>query len=180
MGCGKSSVGRILSELLCCPFMDLDDVIETRCGRSITEIFAEDGEAWFRRMEKEALEDILRFREGGIPGQSLPHRHSKSSSFFSGEDARMVLALGGGAVIREECERMVHEGTFCVYLRTSVETLVERLTGEDSGRPLLSGAGPERPGNPTVMSSGVETSALRTRIMELMDQRAATYERVAS
>jgi len=150
MGCGKSSVGRILSELLCCPFMDLDDVIETRCGRSITEIFAEDGEAGFRRMEKEALEDILRFREGGIPG----------------EDARMVLALGGGAVIREECEKMVHEGTFCVYLRTSLETLVERLTGEDSGRPLLSGAGPE-------------TSALRTRIMELMDQRAATYERVA-
>lgn len=69
-------------------------------------------------------------------------------------------------MIREECEKMVHEGTFCVYLRTSLETLVERLTGEDSGRPLLSGAGPE-------------TSALRTRIMELMDQRAATYERVA-
>ena len=44
MGCGKSSVGKRLSELLCCRFMDLDEVIVEREGRSIPEIFAEDGE----------------------------------------------------------------------------------------------------------------------------------------
>ena len=42
MGCGKSSVGRKLSQLLCCSFMDLDAVIETQTGRSIPEIFASD------------------------------------------------------------------------------------------------------------------------------------------
>ena len=55
MGCGKSSVGRELSKLLCCPFMDLDQVIEERIGRTIPEIFAKSGEAEFRRLEKETL-----------------------------------------------------------------------------------------------------------------------------
>ena len=59
MGCGKSSVGRKLSELLCCPFMDLDDVIEKAEGRTIPEIFASDGEGAFRRMEVEALHNIV-------------------------------------------------------------------------------------------------------------------------
>ena len=59
MGCGKSSVGRKLSQLLCCPFMDLDDVIVEKEGRSIPEIFASDGEAAFRQMELEALKQII-------------------------------------------------------------------------------------------------------------------------
>ena len=59
MGCGKSSVGRRLSELLCCRFMDLDSVIEDREGRSIPEIFASDGEAAFRLMELESIRTIL-------------------------------------------------------------------------------------------------------------------------
>ncbi len=59
MGCGKSSVGRKLSQLLCCPFMDLDSVIEERTGRSIPEIFANDGEAAFRRIELDMLRNIL-------------------------------------------------------------------------------------------------------------------------
>ena len=59
MGCGKSSVGRRLSQLLCCPFMDLDDLIVESAGRSIPEIFASEGEAGFRRMELEALMGIL-------------------------------------------------------------------------------------------------------------------------
>ena len=138
MGCGKSSVGKRLSELLCCRFMDLDEVIVGRAGRSIPEIFAEDGEGEFRRMEKEALKSIL-----------------------VTEGPTLVLALGGGAVMQEECEEKVHSETLCIYLRASVETLVERLTGEADGRPLL------------------KTSALRTRILELMAARSETYERVA-
>ena len=59
MGCGKSSVGRKLSQLLCCPFMDLDSVIEERTGRSIPDIFANDGEAVFRQMELDTLKNIL-------------------------------------------------------------------------------------------------------------------------
>ena len=59
MGCGKSSVGRRLSQLLCCRFMDLDSVIEEREGRSIPEIFASDGEAAFRNIEKTVLSYII-------------------------------------------------------------------------------------------------------------------------
>ena len=69
MGCGKSSVGRRLSELLCCPFMDLDDVIVEHEGRSIPDIFATDGEGEFRKMELEALMGILSTSE---PRQCAP------------------------------------------------------------------------------------------------------------
>ena len=70
MGCGKSSVGRRLSQLLCCPFIDLDDVIEEREGRTIAEIFAAEGEAGFREIE---LESLLTVVEGGCSKtESLP------------------------------------------------------------------------------------------------------------
>ena len=137
MGCGKSSVGRRLSELLCCPFVDLDAEIEARVGRSIADIFASSGEAEFRRLEKETLKDVLE------------------------TDGKMVLALGGGAVMTPECEEMVNDKTVCIYLKASVDELVERLSGESAGRPLLN------------------TSDLHTRILDLMSRRASTYERTA-
>ena len=123
MGCGKSSVGRELSRLLCCPFMDLDTVIEERAGCSIPEIFATDGEAAFRRMEVQALHSIL-------GGDHLTH---------DGNCEAVVLALGGGTVMTPECEGMVHDRTLCVYLRTSAQTLAARLAGEADGRPMLAG-----------------------------------------
>ena len=119
MGCGKSSVGRKLSELLCCPFMDLDEVIEEAEGRSIPEIFASDGEAAFRRMETEHLQILL-------------DSHNISA----------VVALGGGTVMRKECAEMVREKTMCVYLRATVETLVRNLDGESENRPMLSNEEP--------------------------------------
>ena len=88
--------------------------------------------------------------------------------------------------MQDECERMVHEGTVCIYLKASVETLLSHLEGEAAGRPLLSNA--TMPSGsitvmssevPSVMSSEVETSPLRKRILELMSLRSATYERVA-
>ena len=138
MGCGKSSVGRELSRLLCCPFMDLDSVIEEREGRKIPEIFATEGEAAFRRMEAEALRKC-------IYGQASD---------------KLVVALGGGTVMTEECAKIVHEKTVCIYLRASVETLMDHLAGEVDNRPMLAGN-------------------LRTRIEELMSIRSATYEKTA-
>ena len=119
MGCGKSSVGRELARLLCCPFMDLDEVIEGAEGRSIPEIFASDGEAAFRRMEAEHLQILL-------------DSHNISA----------VVSLGGGTVIRKECAEMVREKTMCVYLRATVETLVRNLDGESENRPMLSNEEP--------------------------------------
>ena len=166
MGCGKSSVGRILSELLCCPFVDLDDAISERAGRSIPEIFAAEGESYFRGLERETLADIIR-------------SHSSDDS-----SARLILALGGGAVMTQACERMVHEETLCIYLKASVDTLISHLEGQAAGRPLLNTAAMPSASvissePPSVMSSEVETSPLRKRILELMSLRAETYERTA-
>ena len=71
MGCGKSSVGRRLSELLCCPFMDLDEVIVESAGRTVPEIFASDGEAEFRRMERDALELVFNILFQHLEGNLL-------------------------------------------------------------------------------------------------------------
>ena len=192
MGCGKSSVGRKLSELLCCPFADLDALIEERCGCSVAEIFETSGEAEFRRLEKDTLKDVLEtdgwrleipktpalvtlghpLAGGGTssPSSSTPAFQSQQV-YLPKSSPKMILALGGGAVMTPECERMVHEHTVCVYLRTSVDELVARLSGEAAGRPLL--------GTSSVVSSETETSALRSRILDLMSKRAETYERVA-
>ena len=59
MGCGKSSVGRKLSALLCWSYADLDAIIEKAAGRTIPEIFTSEGEAAFRQMELDALKDLV-------------------------------------------------------------------------------------------------------------------------
>ena len=184
MGCGKSSVGRRLSQLLCCPFLDLDAEIETRAGRSVGEIFASEGEAEFRRIEQDTLSDII-----GQPVTSIDPRRSATPPsrgwhVNSGHQAvpdnvrqihpetdRSVLALGGGAVMTEGSAEMVHDRTICIYLKASVDTLMEHLTGETSGRPLLAATSlreAERRGNP-----------LQERITKLMRERSSTYERTA-
>ena len=165
MGCGKSSVGRRLSQLLCCPFMDLDDVIVESAGRSIPEIFATEGEQAFRQMELEALKTIA---GGGMSKTNL------------------VLALGGGALMTKECAEIVKEQTCCVYLKASIETLMEHLSGEADGRPLLQGttALPEsdtslRGFDTSLRGSEQSTNPLYERITELMAQRSETYEKTA-
>ena len=175
MGCGKSSVGRRLSELLCCPFMDLDSVIEEQDGRSIAEIFASDGEAGFRRMELEALRSIIQCSTaaGRVQKQSLPSSMGPSLCGQRGSTVsapsmlphnHMVLSLGGGAVMKPECAEVVKKNTLCIYLRTSIETLVDRLTDEAASRPLL--------------NTGNQPT-LRHRIETLMAQRTSTYEATA-
>ena len=143
MGCGKSSVGRKLSELLCCPFMDLDDEIEAWTGKRIPEIFAEAGEEGFRTIEAERLREILAPRS---------------------DQSSMVLSLGGGTVMTSGCADLVHADTICVYLRASIDTLVNNLAEESEGRPMLR------------TSQGV---SLRERIESLMSIRSRTYEETA-
>ena len=181
MGCGKSSVGRELSKLLCCPFMDLDTEIETRSGCTVAEIFETSGEAEFRRLEKETLKDILEtggrvleipktpalptvghpLAGGGMSSPSSGTPACKNQEHPSNERPQMILALGGGTVMTTRCAELVHENTFCIYLKASVQTLVSHLGNEAAGRPLL------------------EASDLQERILTLMSQRSATYEKTA-
>ena len=144
------------------------------------------GEAEFRRLEKETLKDILE------TGGRVLTPACKNQEHPSNERPQMILALGGGAVMTQACERMVHEETLCIYLKASVDTLISHLEGQAAGRPLLNTAAmpsasvmsSEPPSvmssePPSVMSSEVETSPLRKRILELMSLRAETYERTA-
>ena len=186
MGCGKSSVGRELSRLLCCPFMDLDAVIEERAGRSVPEIFAADGEAGFRQMELDVLANIvaqpvdyvgphLRFAQ--VPPsrgwQNANSVHQADAPGVSSTSVRIV-ALGGCSVMTPKCAEIVHEQTLCIYLKASIETLLSHLEGQTDNRPVL---------NTTSCHSDrakrVEESALRNRINDLMALRSATYEKTA-
>ena len=172
MGCGKSSVGRKLSQLLCCPFMDLDEMIEAEAGKSIPEIFAEIGESGFRQMEHRVLDRAVpmpMYSGGPLPQQScgplplrggakMPPAYNRHTSLT--DQYLEIISLGGGTIMTRECAQIVRERTLCVYLRASVQTLTEHLEGETQGRPMLSGN-------------------VHERISELMAQRAATYESTA-
>jgi len=122
MGCGKSTVGSLLAEALGCPFLDLDAVVEKKVGKSIPQIFEADGESAFRRMEKKALEEIVK-------------KYAESTA---------VLALGGGTVTVSGAPELLREKTLCIYLEATLETLQGRLEGQTEGRPLAGGGMAER------------------------------------
>ena len=193
MGCGKSSVGKILATLLPeCRLIDLDTYIEEKQGKNIPEIFNEYGEAAFRRMEREALEEIF-------SDKSRP---------------RAILSLGGGTVTSEQCRQLIRQHTDCFYLRATTDTLLSNLEGHSEGRPMLNPVQPARfdastssatdeeynvdnrhsnslkmsepvaervvrLGSPTIEAQSTETSsereALRHRIESLMQTRSPQY-----
>ncbi len=118
MGSGKSSVGRALARRLAWKFIDTDQRVEALRGLALHEIFARDGEAAFRELERGVLRE-------------LPKREA-------------VIALGGGAVVDPGNHRELQSRGVMVWLDARPETLAERL-GDDPYRPLLAGAtGAER------------------------------------
>ncbi len=114
MASGKTSVGRLLADALGCPFLDLDEVIVKKAGRSIPAIFASDGEEGFRHMEKQALEQTV-------------NKYAENTA---------VLALGGGTVTVPGAIRLLQEKTTCIYLQASLESIKERLSADATARPL--------------------------------------------
>lgn len=114
MGSGKTTVGRLLADALGCPFIDLDEVIAAKAGRSIPEIFAADGERGFRRLEKQALEKTVA-------------KYGENTA---------VLSLGGGTVTIPGAVQLLQESALCIYLEASAQVLQERLKGEADARPL--------------------------------------------
>ena len=110
MGAGKTTVGHLLSERLGLPFTDSDLVIEQRSGRSVREIFAEDGEPAFRSLEHQVIAGLL-------------------------DGPALVLALGGGAA-EHPGSRDRLAAAEVVYLQVGYEQAMHRVGG-DPGRPLL-------------------------------------------
>ena len=66
MGCGKSTVGRVLAQQLHCPFIDLDDLIVAKMGMRIPDIFQQKGESFFRNLEQFLLQDVGRGQRGSV------------------------------------------------------------------------------------------------------------------
>ena len=114
MGSGKTTVGKVLADFLGCPFMDLDDLVVKKAGKSIPDIFAQDGEPAFRQLEAQVLRKTV-------------EKYAESTA---------VLALGGGAVLAPASAALLREKTVCIYLRATLDTLLARLEGETAGRPL--------------------------------------------
>ena len=162
MGSGKTLVGKFLAERLGCPLIDLDSFIEEKSGRKIPEIFSTDGESAFRRMEKEALEQIL------CPGTGM--EDCPCDIGCREGEKNVIISLGGGTVTTAECADMIRKRTFCIYLRAKTDTLLENLRKDFAYRPMLrkDGAEPQ------------DENALRARIEELMNTRGSIYESTAS
>jgi shikimate kinase / 3-dehydroquinate synthase len=110
MGAGKTTVGHILAERLGRPFVDSDVYIERRLGRSIVDVFADEGEKHFRELEHQAINELVR-----------------------GPDA--VLALGGGA-LEDPRTRAILRNTTVVYLRVGYDEALSRVR-QDRFRPML-------------------------------------------
>lgn len=113
MGAGKSSVGSIVADALGCAFIDLDDVVQKAAGKSISDIFAQEGEPAFRALEAECLKKTVK-KYGG---------------------STVVLALGGGTVTCPGVPQLLKENTLCIWLKASLDTLMERIKG-GAERPL--------------------------------------------
>ncbi len=115
MGAGKTSVGRALSRHLGWRFEDLDDRIQTRAGRTVSEIFEQSGEAGFRQAERAALMELLE-QESGAP---------------------LIAALGGGAFAQAEIVVLLAEsGARTVFLDASPDELWRRCGTDVVERPL--------------------------------------------
>lgn len=110
MGSGKTTVGNLLASELGYRFIDTDDIIVKAAGKSINQIFTEDGENEFRKLESNVLSQVCAY-------------------------TKLVIATGGGIVMQKENWSYLHHGVI-VWLDASIEVLYERLI-EDKTRPLL-------------------------------------------
>ena len=136
MGTGKTTVGRQLARKLKMDFYDSDRVIEERTGADIPLIFEKEGEAGFRKREAAVIDELTQKRN-------------------------IILATGGGAVLNpENRNHLTNRGTV-FYLKSSLETLIER-TSKDKNRPLLQAEEPAE-----------------VILQRLLDQRGPLYEETA-
>ncbi|HXY38450.1 MAG TPA: shikimate kinase [Vicinamibacteria bacterium] len=110
MGCGKSTVGRLVARRLGWAFEDMDRRIEQHAGRPVAAIFAEEGEQAFRALEREEARALQR-------------------------ESRCVVAAGGGAFTRDDTRALLQDGAVTVWLRVGLETALARLP-QDGSRPL--------------------------------------------
>ena len=112
MGSGKSHTGKELAQLLQYPFIDLDDWIEEKAQKTISAVFAENGEKYFRELERTALEEMIQFENA-------------------------IIACGGGTPCFHGNIEWMNNNGLTIYLETKDDILLTRLEPEKKHRPLL-------------------------------------------
>ncbi len=118
-GSGKTTIARPLAAALGCGWVDADDELERRAGRTIRDIFATDGEGEFRRLEREVLVDLL-------------------------QQSPLVIAAGGGAILNEQTRRDFRQAGPVIWLQASIDELMQRISGDATTaerRPNLTSTG---------------------------------------
>lgn len=110
MGCGKSTIGKLLSDKLGCSFIDMDDYIVDKLGMSIPKIFSEKGEAFFRETETAVIKEL-----SGIKG---------------------IIACGGGAMLKKENSDIASSQGVILYIDVDFETCYSRIKN-DFNRPIV-------------------------------------------
>ncbi len=113
MGCGKTTVGKIIAKRLDGDFIDTDSLIEKEEGKKIADIFAESGEEYFRECE-----------------------HKACAKLAKGDKA--IIATGGGAMTFERNAKLFADGAVIIFIDADYSTIMRRI-GKDAGRPLLKG-----------------------------------------
>jgi shikimate kinase len=112
MGVGKTAVGKVLAEKLRRKFVELDSLIEQKAGKSIPDIFQQDGEAAFRKLEIEVTKEVSK-------------------------DKNLVIACGGGIVLNKINIDRLRENARVVSLTASPSVILKRVANEEGQRPLL-------------------------------------------
>lgn len=135
MGAGKTTIGRQISKLYSYEFFDSDRVIEERTGASIPLIFELEGEEGFRKREQEVISELC-------------------------QKNNIVLATGGGAILREKNQQALKQSGIIVYLCADIEYLLER-TSKDKNRPLL------------------QTDDPRAKLQSILTEREPIYRQLA-
>jgi shikimate kinase len=140
-GCGKSTIGQKLADHLWLKFADSDKVVIEKAGKPIKEIFETEGEARFRELEAEAVREVAKLEDH-------------------------VIALGGGAPLREENRRVIKEaGHRVIYLKCEPAELLKRINADPETAAL-------RP-HLTAMGGGID------EINKLLEEREPIYRQMA-
>jgi len=134
MASGKTVIGKELAQRLKRKFVDTDELIEKKTGLKIEQIFSTYGEPYFRQLESEVISEVV-------------------------QEDNLVIALGGGAVLREENMKNLEKNGIIINLKVKPETVFERVKKDSTIRPLLQSEDPFK------------------RIKELLKQRELHYAR---
>ena len=120
MGCGKSTIAKLLAEKVNLPYLDLDEIIEKRENATVKSIFSQKGEIYFRKLEHDIFSDLMKNQDS------------------------FILSLGGGTpCYANNHELLKGEHVFSIYLKGSVATLYDRLRNTNTERPLIADKNPE-------------------------------------